>query len=145
MKYCFNCNRITPGEPLFCNSCGRSYNVKLCPRRHKNPRSAEACSQCGSRDLSTPQPKVPIWVPFVEAALSILPGFVLAVVSLCGFVLVMVALIHSPQFLSALVFLSIALGILWWIWSELPSWFRTAIYKMLKRRREGGGKRSEDA
>src|SRR6267378_3273322 len=58
MKYCYACGHTTGGEPLFCNSCGRSYDVKLCPRLHVNPRLAEACSQCGTRDLSTPQPKV---------------------------------------------------------------------------------------
>ena len=61
MKYCYECGRVTAGEPLFCQFCGRTYNVKLCPRLHVNPRFAEVCSQCGSRDLSTPQPKVSVW------------------------------------------------------------------------------------
>src|ERR1700738_624453 len=61
MKYCYNCNRATIREPLFCNFCGRSYNIKLCPKLHVNPRNAEPCSHCGSRELSLPQPKVPFW------------------------------------------------------------------------------------
>ena len=62
MKYCYQCGRMTDGEPLFCNHCGRSYDVKLCPRLHANPRGAEVCARCGSRELSTPQPKIPmIW------------------------------------------------------------------------------------
>jgi RNA polymerase subunit RPABC4/transcription elongation factor Spt4 len=136
MKYCFNCNRITPGEPLFCNACGRSYNVKLCPRRHVNPRNAEACSQCGSRDLSTPQPRVPWWAPVLEFLFSLIPGVVLGFVSLVVIVLGVNALVQRPDLLLAVVLLLIPLGILWGIWSQLPQWFRTAIYKMLRRRRD---------
>jgi hypothetical protein len=59
------CGHTTGGEPRFCNFCGRSYDMKLCPKLHVNPRLAEACSQCGTRDLSTPQPKVPLrWLVF---------------------------------------------------------------------------------
>ena len=32
---------MTAGEPLFCNFCGRSYDLKLCPHRHPNPRNEE--------------------------------------------------------------------------------------------------------
>ena len=60
LTYCYNCGKFTGGKPLFCGSCGRSYDVKLCPRLHQNPRGAEVCSQCGSRELSTPQPKIPM-------------------------------------------------------------------------------------
>src|SRR5216684_2914579 len=76
MKYCYECGRMTPGEPLFCNFCGRSYDVKLCPGRHVNPRHAEVCSQCGSRDLSTPQPKVSWWWKVVALVLRVALAFV---------------------------------------------------------------------
>ena len=74
MKYCYNCNRVTIGEPLFCNFCGRSYNIKLCPKLHVNPRYAEACSHCGIRELSTPQPKVPFWATILLFFMSLIPG-----------------------------------------------------------------------
>lgn len=57
MRYCSNCNKITAGRPPYCNFCGRSYGVKLCPKAHKNPRAANACSTCGSHELSTPAPQ----------------------------------------------------------------------------------------
>ncbi len=60
MKYCYQCGKMTAGEPLYCGHCGRTYDVKLCPRQHVNPRGAEVCSKCGSRELSTPQPKIPM-------------------------------------------------------------------------------------
>ena len=82
MHYCNQCHRITPGEPLFCNFCGRSYNLKLCPHRHPNPRNAEICSQCGSRDLSMPHPRVPLWLAPLLLLLSALPALVLIGVTL---------------------------------------------------------------
>ena len=82
MKHCYHCGRVTSGEPLFCNSCGRSYDVKLCPRLHVNPRYATVCSQCGSRELSTPQPKVSLWWKVLGFVLQILCGIVLVYLSL---------------------------------------------------------------
>ena len=138
MKYCFNCNRITPGEPLFCNSCGRSYDVKLCPRRHANPRTAEACSQCGSRDLSTPQPRRPGWAPILGFIVSIVPGFFLGIASVAVVLAATIAIVQRPDMIVALALLTIPFGILWWAWSQIPQWFRSALYKMLRRKRDGG-------
>ena len=137
MKYCYNCNHVTAGEPLFCNSCGRSYSVKLCPRMHVNPRTAEVCSQCGSRDLSTPQPRLPLWAPVLQFFLSLIPGLVLGIASVGAVALFIDVLVHRPQMLLSLLPLAIALGILWWLWSLLPPWFRTAIHRMLMRKRNG--------
>jgi hypothetical protein len=58
MRYCHNCHKVTTGEPLFCHCCGFTYDAKLCTARHINPRWATVCSQCGSRDLTTPAPRV---------------------------------------------------------------------------------------
>src|SRR5437762_9318043 len=81
MLYCYNCGRITLGEPRFCNFCGRSYDIKLCHRLHPNPREAQVCSECGSRDLTMPQPKVPFLLRAILFMLSILPGIALLAVS----------------------------------------------------------------
>jgi len=137
MRYCYNCNKITSGEPVYCNFCGRSYNVKRCGRGHINPRSAEACSQCGSRDLSTPQPKTPFWVPVVEFLVSLIPGVLLGIVSILSVLIAIRALLERPDMLCFFAMLLIALGILWSVWAKLPSWLRTAVYRMLKRKRDG--------
>lgn len=137
MKYCYQCGRMTAGEPLFCNFCGRSYNVKLCPRLHVNPRNAEACSQCGSRDFSTPQPKAPLWAPIIQFLLSLVPGLILAVLSVAVLGFFVVELAKRTNLLCVAIPLVIALGFLWWVWSLLPAWFRRAIYRLLKRKREG--------
>lgn len=136
-RYCYNCNRITPGEPLFCNFCGRSYNVKLCPRMHPNPRSAQICSQCGSRDLSIPQPKMPLWARVLEFLLRMIPGAALSAVSVLTVVLFILAIFTRPDLLVPIVFLLIALGFLWWVWSQIPASFRHVIDRLLTRRRSG--------
>ncbi len=138
MKYCFNCDRITPGEPFFCNYCGRSYDVKLCPRMHPNSRIAEACSRCGSRDLSTPQPRRPIWAPFLQFVLSAVPGFFLVLASIAFVLFFFIDVVPNSNMLSSFLFLGIAMGILWWMWSQIPQWFRKAIYSLIKRMRDGG-------
>jgi hypothetical protein len=136
MKYCFNCNRITPGEPLFCNVCGCSYDWKLCPRHHRNPRTAEACSQCGSRDLSIPQPRRPMWVLPLGFLVAVVPGGLLTVGSVLILDAVFIAVLQQPGAIVLLVILAIPLGILWAMWLHIPSWFRTWVYRLLKRRRE---------
>jgi len=131
MKYCYHCNRITTDEPLFCNSCGRSYGVKLCPRLHKNPRNAQACSQCGSRDLSTPAPKAPFWISIAVFLLSLVPGFLLLVVSLLSIMAIVHALFMNRRMLFGFVFLALALTVLWAMWTRLPLALRQFIRKRL--------------
>src|SRR3954447_15764946 len=77
MRYCHNCHKVTTGEPLFCHSCGSTYDAKLCPARHINPRWATVCAQCGSRDLSTPAPRVPLSFRLMLLLGSLAPGLVL--------------------------------------------------------------------
>jgi hypothetical protein len=135
MKYCDQCGHVTVGEPLYCNSCGRSYDVKLCPRRHPNPRGAEVCSQCGSRDLSTPQPRVPPHVRLFAFLLSLLPGVLLFLISVLVTFALVSAIVSHPRWLLGFVFLGIAWGVLAWIWSKLPLWFRKLVRRLLRRKR----------
>ena len=130
MKFCYQCGRLTAGEPLFCSSCGRTYNVKLCPRLHVNPRSAEVCSQCGSRDLSTPQPRISFLWKVLEFLAKVFLGIVLAYISFA----VLVALLQEPRIQSGLFILGILIGVLWWLWSELPEWFRKLVRRSLRRK-----------
>jgi hypothetical protein len=141
MKYCYNCNRITPGEPLFCSSCGRTYNHKICAHKHLNPRHAMVCSQCGSREFSTPQPKVPWWAPALEFALASVPGLILVAASVAAIAAIVDALSRNPEFLFSLAVPVGLLGILWWMWLQLPRWFREAIHKLLTSRRDGDDRR----
>lgn len=136
MKYCYQCGKVTTGDPLYCNSCGRSYNVKLCRRGHANPRNAEVCSRCGSRDLSTPQPRVPLGVRLLAFLLSLLPGALLTFFSIVFAVLLIREILTNTRWLCALISLAIVWGLLAWIWSELPLWFRKLVRRLLQRKRK---------
>jgi hypothetical protein len=134
MKYCYACGHTTGGEPLFCNSCGRSYNVKLCPKLHVNPRIAEACFQCGSRDLSTPQPKIPVsWrlVAILAQAVSGLLLLCLSVPLLAAFLAGLTDHLATPDRLFVGIFVLI---ILWGSWILLPDGFRRIIHHSLIRK-----------
>ncbi len=135
MKYCYECGRMTAGEPKYCQFCGRTYDVKLCARRHENPRFAEVCSQCGSRELSTPQPKVPFLSKALEFVARVLVGLLIAYVML-SFIY---GMLTTPETGNALVALALLLGILFFLWTMLPDWF-----KRLVRRSLGKGGRHED-
>lgn len=138
MRYCYECNKVTHGKPLFCNFCGRSYNVKLCPRLHVNGRKAQACSLCGSRDLSTPAPKPPFWIAVAAWALSLLPGALLALISLLFVLALIHELVVKPRMLLGFVFLGFALTVLWAMWTRLPLALRQFIRKrLLDRDKEG--------
>ena len=123
MTYCYNCGHMTAGEPLFCGKCGRTYDVKLCPRLHPNPRGAEVCSKCGSRELSTPQPKIPLSLKL----LAILIRLGLGLLLFYGTIRLGIALLQTAQVQQALVAIGMLLGCLWWMWSKLPEWFQEAI------------------
>jgi hypothetical protein len=136
MKYCYECGRMTPGDPLYCNFCGRSYDVKLCPRHHPNPRIAEICSQCGSRELSTPQPKVSVWWRILEWLARMFIGAFLMLLSVVLLVEFLKAVLQSPQGQTAVFVLAILLGVLWWLWTLLPDWFRKLVKRSFERRRQ---------
>src|SRR5260370_37595659 len=113
MKYWYKCNWVRDGEALFCNFCRRSYDIKLCHKLYVNPRDAEACSHCGSRELSTPQPKVPFWATILLFFLSLVPGLLLAIFSLATIAFFVRHLLNTPDRLLALTILHVVLGLLW--------------------------------
>jgi len=133
MRYCYHCRRITAGQPLFCNYCGRSYDVKLCPRLHPNPRTAEVCSQCGSHELSTPQPRSPLWVRASMAALALLPGVFLLFLSVLLLTAGLHTLVTNQLLLGRFLLLALLLGLLWFVYMQLPGFVRKAVQKAWRR------------
>ncbi len=120
MRYCFNCHRVTLGEPLYCTFCGRSYEEKLCPRSHINPRHAEVCSQCGSRDLSTPAPRIPLWLRPVLLLVSKLPGIVLLGLTGIYLFFAVQTLLVAPEHMLRLMLLFLPLSMLWLLYLHMP-------------------------
>ena len=118
---------------MFCNHCGRSYNFKLCPHRHPNPRSAQVCNQCGSRELSTPHPSVSFWFACLLALLSALPGILLLLVSVLFLFGLLNILINNQQALFQFMLIGLFLSFLWWLYMQLPRFLRRWLSKLLGR------------
>src|SRR5690349_6196588 len=131
MKYCYACGHRTGGEPLFCNFCGRSYDVKLCPKLHVNPRIAEACSQCGSRDLSIPQPTVPVLWRFLALLAQAVFGLLLLCLSIPLTAVFFDDLSRRSAPPDRLLIGMFCLIVLWSFWIMLPDAFRSKIYRSL--------------
>ena len=130
MKFCYQCGKASAGDPPFCTKCGRSYDVRLCPRMHKNSRFAKACSQCGSRELSETQPQAPVWWKVLEVLARFGLGVFLVYVTLTA----LIGLLQRPQFQIGLFVIAVLIGFLWWAWSQLPEWFRKFVWRFLKRK-----------
>ena len=141
MRYCNNCHHITGGEALFCNFCGRSYDLRLCPHRHPNPRAAQICSQCGSRELSTPHHRVSLLLAPLLLLLTVLPGLILLLVSLLFLIGLVQALASNQQLLFQFLWLGLLLAGLWWLYLQLPGWLRKGLSKLFGRK--GGNHRAE--
>ena len=122
---------MAAGDPLFCHSCGRTYDLKLCPRLHVNPRGVDVCSRCGSRELSTPQPKVPMSWRLLALLARLGLGLLLFYASLW----VVIALLTTPEVQRTLVAFGLLLAVLWLLWSKLPDWFQEALRSFWKSRR----------
>lgn len=134
MKFCYACGKLSAGEPLFCTKCGRSYDVRLCPRLHRNSRWAKACSQCGSHELSQPQPHVSLWWKALELLIRAGGGLFLLYVAL----LVLVDLVRRPEFQAGIIVVGVLLGLLVWLWRQLPEWFRKFVSRCMKRKEHEG-------
>lgn len=119
MRRCTSCFRFHPGTPTFCSYCGRSFDVRICSRGHRNPRGVQFCSECGSSDLSTPAPPA--------SFLHYLSGFVLYLLSGLTIALIVVtaalAVLHNIDWSAvtpSLLALVLMLGFLYWTTTLLP-------------------------
>lgn len=136
MRYCNHCKHVTPGEPLYCQNCSRTYDVRLCPRHHVNPRSAQVCSQCGSPDLSTPQPKRGFGVGLSMLLLRILvsrfTGWVILLSLVVYFFYFIGKALQNVNNLLPEMTLGAALGALFLGWMILPNFIREGATRFAK-------------
>ncbi len=138
MRYCTSCRHLTPGTPLFCTFCGHSFDVRLCPRLHVNPRGAQVCAQCGSRDLSQPQPGASLLTHLFTFGIRLLPGALLLVFSVAVFLAFVHAVLTNEQVQGQLVVLLLLLGICWWVYMQLPGPVKRMLQRVVKRRKSDG-------
>ena len=134
MKLCFSCGRVTAGIPSYCHYCGKTYNVRLCSRGHINPRSANVCSQCGSKEMSTPQRKIPFLLKPLIFLLSHLVGIVLIFSLVVFLVFFVYKLFIDPNGLLPLMCLGLLLGFLFFIWMMLPNFIRSPIRWLFRKK-----------
>lgn len=136
MRYCSQCHRLTTGEPLFCTHCGATYDAKLCPARHVNARSAEFCSQCGSRDLSNPAPSLPLWLKPVLFLIAFAPGLLLALLLVLVSIGIVQQLLTNGQIQAQFIALLAMLALLWWIYIHLPKFIQKTIHSLWKTKKK---------
>jgi hypothetical protein len=134
MRYCYACGGATWGEPRFCNFCGASYDVRLCPRLHVNSRIAKICRECGSHELSTPQPKVSFFWKVLAYVVRVVLGALLVWLSLAIAVPAIRELLNRPEVQGAMICLALLLVGLWFLWAMLPEWMRRFIRKRIERK-----------
>ena len=127
MRYCSACHRFTAGDALFCGTCGRTYHVRLCPRLHVNPRGADVCSQCGSRDLTQPQPRTTFGTALAVRLLSYLPGVVLLLLSIWLFFAFLHVLLTNGEVQGQLLLILLWVAIGWWAYTHLPTGMRHVV------------------
>jgi RNA polymerase subunit RPABC4/transcription elongation factor Spt4 len=139
MRFCNSCHRITVGEPLFCNFCGRTYDLKLCPARHINPRSASVCSQCGSHELSSPHTRLSLARRILWKLLKFLPGLLLILLTAILLLLVLHELLTNAVVQGQVVALGAIVGCLWWAYLQLPGFIRKGVKRVTRGRTGGGG------
>ena len=80
MKYCSHCRHLNAGRPRYCQYCGHTFNVKLCPRGHINLPENLVCGECGSHDLTEPAPlprKIRVAIRTFKVVLVILIALIL--------------------------------------------------------------------
>jgi hypothetical protein len=118
------------------NHGGCSYDVKLCPRMHANPRFADVCSQCGSRELSTPQPRVSLWWHVLGFLIRVVLGALLVALSLTVLVGIVQEMLRNPQVQAGMLALALLLVALWFLWAMIPHWLRKIIRRS-RRPKEG--------
>ena len=109
MRRCTSCFRFHPGTPTFCSYCGRSFDVRICSRGHRNPRGVQFCSECGSADLSTPAPPASFLHHLSGVVLYLFSGLTIALIVISA-VLALLYSIDWTALTPSLVALVLMLG-----------------------------------
>ena len=119
MRRCTSCFRFHPGTPTFCAYCGRSFDVRICSRGHRNPRGVQYCAECGSADLSTPAPPASFLHHFSGFVLYLFSGLTIALIVVTA-VLAVLRTIDWSVLSGPLAELVLMLAFLYWTTTLLP-------------------------
>jgi hypothetical protein len=106
--------------------------VRLCPRLHSNPRHAIVCSECGSRELTTPQPRLPFWIPAILFLLTFLPGAVLLSITSLYFIAYIYVLFVRPALIFRFMLFGLPIGLIWLVYMELQTVIRLTVLRKIR-------------
>ena len=113
MKRCRTCLHVTAGDPTFCPACGGSYDKRICPKGHANPRSNNVCGECGSRELSHAQPRRRLSLAAGFGTIKLLIGVALLAGTIVFAIAFAVALIRDPTQLLGWLLIGLGLALCW--------------------------------
>jgi len=65
------------GRPIHCPNCGKTWDYRICSKKHLNPPESNFCSECGSADLSECSGKEMWFSKFVGFVSRIVPELLL--------------------------------------------------------------------
>jgi hypothetical protein len=82
-----------------------------------------------------------VWWRVLEYLAEIVFGVFLVYVSIAVLVAGLRELLQRPEVQGGLVILGLLLMVLWWLWGQLPNWFRKLIHKSFRRKERGDGNR----
>jgi hypothetical protein len=120
VRFCNRCRKLTAGKPLFCSFCGATYNVKLCSRLHPNPRYAEVCAQCGTREMTAPHPRIPLLFRPLVFMLERAPKLLLVSIVIGAGGLTAHWLLTDAVGRQFLICLLLVIAFVWLSWQLLP-------------------------
>src|SRR5207253_6321912 len=100
---------------------------------HANPRGTRVCSKCGSAELSTPQPRVPLWATILPFLLMLISGLILVLISVGLVAFFVERFLFSYDMLFGLIAMGFVLVVLWWGWTQVPIFFRKTLRQFLQR------------
>src|SRR5262249_47309720 len=110
MRYCPNCKRLNFRRPVICMYCGRTWNVRLCPRGHVNRFDANFCGQCGNTELTDTSGPSPIWIRTIKWI-----SYLVALIAIIYFVPPLVGTVSRDLIRLLPLFILISIIFIWFL------------------------------
>ena len=128
MRYCPHCRRLSPGYPVICHYCGRTWYVRLCPRGHENPSNAQFCGACGSTDLSETAGSKPWTIYFLKILIIVV--LCIIIISIGKLFLGSIKGESSPVIFSFIISIVLLIGAYIFALSLLPQAVKSVFLKL---------------
>jgi hypothetical protein len=97
------------------------------------------CAQCGSRDLSTPAPRKPLWLVPTLWLVRVVPGVLLILLSLLLVVNFIQAVPEHPELFRPFLGAGLMLALLWYVYVHLPAPLQRLLKRKGSKGHKGGG------